>query len=197
MAHGRDLTADPFTSEFIQRKAGQICHTRGFDRSEFDDLCQEMLLAVWKQAGRFDPQRGSPEAFVMLVVDTWIRMEIRRRRRLKRGGCRRPVSIDAAASGREGASLGDLLAQADLLRRTGRPGPAELATIDLMDAFRHALHGLRAEDRRIVEFVALHGQRAAAREWSKRLKTTVSKAWVKATLERVRRRFEDSGLSRN
>lgn len=197
MAHGRDLTTDPFTSDLIRRKAAQACRSRGFVRSDFDDLCQELFMAVWMQAGRFDPQRGSLEAFVTLVVETRIRMEIRRRRRLKRGGGRRTVSLDAAAGGLEWASLGDLLAQADLLRRTGRSLPAELAVIELMDAFRHALHGLRPEERQLVEYVARHGRRAAAREWSERIGRGVSRGWVQARLERVRRRFEDSGLSRN
>jgi len=52
-----------------------------FDQSEVDDAVQEIFVALWKSAARFDPAIGSEDTFVAMVAR---RRLIDRRRRISR-----------------------------------------------------------------------------------------------------------------
>lgn len=62
----------------------------GDSRSETDDAVQEIFIALWLSAGRFDPARGSEAAFVATVAHR--RLTDAQRRRLSR----REIPADAA-----------------------------------------------------------------------------------------------------
>lgn len=38
------------------------------DRSDAEDLLQEVFLQVWREAGSYSPERGSPEAWIITVT---------------------------------------------------------------------------------------------------------------------------------
>jgi RNA polymerase sigma factor (sigma-70 family) len=76
------------------------------DRAAAEDLVQDVFLAVWRNAGRFDPERGTFGAWVRHIAHFRILNELRRQ-------SRQPAIVPDP----EGLVLGGLAA--------GDPGPAE------------------------------------------------------------------------
>ena len=84
----------PYVTSLIRSKAGRLSRSSGFQRSEQGDLEQELTSHILKQAGHYDPARGSVNTFIDRVVTSAVAMVIRDRRRLKRGAGRRPISLE-------------------------------------------------------------------------------------------------------
>ena len=51
------------------------------DRATAEDLVQDVFLAVWRNAGRFDPERGTFRAWVLQIAHFRLLNELRRRSR--------------------------------------------------------------------------------------------------------------------
>ena len=49
------------------------------DRPAAEDVTQDIFVQVWRQAQRFDAQRGSPEAWIMMIARTRILDRLRSR----------------------------------------------------------------------------------------------------------------------
>jgi len=97
------------------------------DASEAEDVVQEVFVQVWRQAGRYDPGRGSPEAWVCMMART------RALDRLRRRVSRREEPSEAAPS------------------PSGGPAP------DTALAVRAALGSLSDEQRKAVELAYFEG----------------------------------------
>jgi RNA polymerase sigma-70 factor (ECF subfamily) len=54
---------------------------RTVDRAAAEDLVQEVFLVVWRNAARFDPERGSVRAWILQITHFRILNELRRRSR--------------------------------------------------------------------------------------------------------------------
>jgi RNA polymerase sigma factor (sigma-70 family) len=54
---------------------------RSIDRAAAEDLVQEVFLAVWRNADRFDPERGSVRAWILQIAHFRLLNELRRRSR--------------------------------------------------------------------------------------------------------------------
>ena len=191
-----DVVSDPFTANLIRRKAAQLCRRSDFSRSDYDDLRQGMVVYLLEKAHLFDPGRGTLEAFVINAVNTWVRMELRFRARLKRRGEAGAASLEGTSVefNGEADTLDALVGEADLQRRTHRAGLSPLDRVDLADAVRHALSGLSPSERDLLRHVAEHGVAGTAREWSRRAQRTVSRRRIQNAVARMRQRFEDAGL---
>src|SRR5439155_698828 len=51
------------------------------DRAAAEDLVQDVLLAVWRNAGRFAPERGTVRAWILQIAHFRVLNELRRRSR--------------------------------------------------------------------------------------------------------------------
>jgi RNA polymerase sigma-70 factor (ECF subfamily) len=97
------------------------------DAAEAEDVVQETFVQAWRQAARFDPGRGSPEAWLCTIART------RALDRLRRRAARRE---DPEPSG---------------------PAPAERPSTEEGIAVRKALETLTADQRRALELAYYEG----------------------------------------
>src|SRR5437867_6585685 len=54
---------------------------QSLDRAAAEDLVQDVFIAVWRNARRFDPERGSVRAWVLQITHFRLLNELRRRSR--------------------------------------------------------------------------------------------------------------------
>jgi len=97
------------------------------DTADAEDVVQEAFVQVWRQAGRYDPRRGSPQAWLCTIART------RALDRLRRRVSRREDTAEAAPAGTE------------------TPQTEEALTV------RKALDGLSADQRRALELAYYEG----------------------------------------
>ena len=97
------------------------------DRTEAEDVVQEVFVQVWRQASRFDPTRGSPEAWLCTIART------RALDRLRRRASRREEPAEAS------------------------PGSTEAPRTEEALAVRKALDGLSADQRKALELAYYEG----------------------------------------
>jgi RNA polymerase sigma-70 factor (ECF subfamily) len=97
------------------------------NRTEAEDVAQEVFLQIWRQAERFDPGRGSPEAWICTITRT------RALDRLRRRASRREEPGEAAPN-------------------PGHPPKTEEAI-----AVRKALESLSDDQRRALELAYFEG----------------------------------------
>jgi RNA polymerase sigma-70 factor (ECF subfamily) len=97
------------------------------DTADAEDVVQEVFVQVWRQASRFDPSRGTPEAWLCTMART------RALDRLRRRASRREEPEDAAPA------------------TTTAPGSAEAIAV------RKALGGLSEDQRRALELAYYEG----------------------------------------
>lgn len=196
MADRHDVLSDPFTSRLIRIKAAQLCRRTDFSASDYDDLQQSMVVYLLEKRHLFDPARGNVEAFVTNALDSWTKMELRFRGRLKRRGDYTCLSLEGTTVEFNGDAdpLDSMLGEADLQRRTHAAGRSAIDDADLRDAVDHAMSGLAPDDQELLRHVAEHGVAATAREWTRRRGRCVSRRQVEKAIRRMRARFEDAGL---
>jgi RNA polymerase sigma-70 factor (ECF subfamily) len=97
------------------------------DVAEAEDVVQEVFLQVWRQAERYEPKRGTPEAWLFTIART------RALDRLRRRSARREEAPETA------------------------PVPSLLPRNEDELAVRKALLGLSADQRRAVELAYYRG----------------------------------------
>ncbi len=131
------------------------------DRSDAEDVVQEAFVQVWRQADRYDPARGSPQAWLCAIVRT--RALDRLRRRLARR--EQEEAPEPAASGSAPDREGEL-------------------------AVRKALQALSADQRRALELAYYEGltQSEIARRLGEPLGTI--KTRIRTAMIRLREELE-------
>ena len=71
-----------FAGRLIRSKVFKICRSLKLSRDDGDDLAQQIRLELITRASKFDPARGTWEAFVTTVTENRARTHYRRLRRL-------------------------------------------------------------------------------------------------------------------
>lgn len=103
--------------------------------ADAEDATQEIFLALWRNAGRFDESKGSEKLFIAMLA---------RRRlidRLRKMSAEPPM--DSSPEILESVAFSD-------------PGTGPEASIEAEQA-KQALQGLRVEQRQVLELGLLHG----------------------------------------
>lgn len=186
------IFSHPFTGELIHQKARKLCRKPGFSRSDEEDLRQKMTLYLWTKAWLFNAERGSVEAFVTMALASWVKMEFRRRRAKKRREGYGAVSLEGTLIEHDGetVSLGAVLDERDLQRRSQRSVRSAAEMVDLSDEAGRVLAALTPSERVLVALVIERGVSGAARQRG------VSRRQIQNALSRMRSRFENPDLGR-
>lgn len=121
--------ADPVLLARLRRVAARIHARQPMPGRDQDDIAQTIVEVVLRRAARFNPDRGTAEAFVIAVAGSTVRDLLRRSRRAKRDPRRERPLTGAVADTRcylpEDPTDGD-----DLRRRVDRA----LSNLDQPDA---------------------------------------------------------------
>lgn len=79
--------------QVVRRKTRQLCRSRGFRRSDADDVEQDLVLDLLKRLPRFDPSRASLRTFLSRLADHFAATLIERRQAACRDWRRRHESL--------------------------------------------------------------------------------------------------------
>ncbi len=191
MPSSHEIVSHPFTVNFIQIKARQLCRRSDFSLSDCEDLQQEMRLYLLEKAHLFDPQRGNVEAFVTTAINSWVGMHLRYRGRQLRRDSFKATSLERTRVECDGdvTSLGAVLLEEDGQRLTQAEPESPIEDMERREAVEHVMQRLSPEDRALLNHVAEHGVASAARQFN------VSRRQVDNALARMRVLFEEAGLS--
>lgn len=142
--------ADPrFTradAAFIRRKADRLLGHYGFTRDELDDVQQELVLHLLRQAHHYRPERGSRRRFVSKVVKHRLLNLVDQRLRKKRNRrCVRPLAATSetqlADGGRSAARVNLHIDVWAVLARV----PAALRDVAILLCARHTEREIEAK----------------------------------------------------
>jgi hypothetical protein len=191
MTSRSDVVSHPFTADLIRRKAMFLSRSAGFARAEEEDLRQEMALFLLTKADLFDSSRGSIQAFATSVLTSWIGMEVRRRKGVKRRAAARTLSLDEEQPGNPArrSSIGDRVIDADGCRRTGTMPRTPVEEAAIRDEVALINAKLTSRERLLLRDVAQLGITGAAK------KRKVSRWILLPRLEAIRARILDSATS--
>lgn len=189
-AQGKNIVLTDYARNLIRVKAHQLRTRRDFRNFDSDDLQQELWLAVCERIDRFDPTKASLDTFIDLVVNKALASLLRRRQRLKRDKGTVAHSLDSMLPSRCGAPtrLGDLLTEADLVRRTGHY-PCEMARDPAFgEALAHALSEMPEDLRDICQRLMSGTVNSVACELN------VSRRAIRNACQAIREYFERAGM---
>ena len=81
IAVSRDRTAFAKLFQSFAPRVKAYFLSRGLDNGAAEEATQEVMLAIWRKAGQFDPIRASAAAWIFAIArNTWIDMARRRQR---------------------------------------------------------------------------------------------------------------------
>jgi RNA polymerase sigma-70 factor (ECF subfamily) len=130
-----------------------------------EDVVQEAFLTIWRQAHRFDPERGSARSYLMTIVH------------------RRAIDVLRRKSGKPELAL----EFSDFIPSGGR-GPEEFASMsEERDRVRAALAELPGDQRRAVDYTYFQGMTIAEMAEREKIPLGTAKSRVRLALERMRR----------
>jgi RNA polymerase sigma factor (sigma-70 family) len=191
MAERHDIVSNPYAQSLIRIKASQLCRRADFNRSDLEDLHQEMRAHLLMVAHHFDPERASLRTFIAHAIESCVRMILRGRWRDKRRVDRASVSLEGTeiASEKQRVPLWSVLRSDDQTRRTRNAGYDPIEEFDRRDAFAHVFNQLSDQQRELVVQVMEHRKAGAARVLG------TSRRQVDKELQAMRQLFIDAGLA--
>lgn len=182
-----DAETSAYISDLIKIKAKQLARRNEFRDMDDDDLAQEFWLAWLSRAHLYDPARGaSLNTFADRVINSLAATMLRDRKRLKRAGAARTVSINQTkADGDETATLAELLSAIDGARSSGTRAAEDAELIgDVLEAFRM----LPPEHQEVCRMLIDGTEASVARDMG------ISRRQMRKAMARIRNQFEAAGF---
>lgn len=181
----------PYVQTLIRIKARQLTRKPGFNRSEREDLEQDLAAHILKQCHHFDPARGCANTFIARIVDSAVAMMLRDRGRMKRAAGFRPRSLEEVMFHRKKGpgSLEKLLDEADGCRRTGRDTTSGQARAELASDMRRAFSKLSPPLQELAARLIDAPEAAIARDLG------ISRRKVRDAVEMIQTHLQKAGLT--
>jgi len=152
-----DAISSTYVQRLIRDKACQLRRRPEFMDVDSADIRQELVVHILQGADQYDPARGAAITFCTRVVAKSVAMMCRDRKRIKRGAEVSVWSLEAViGEGEEGedTTLGDVVYETDLTRRSGNLQPdafdSQLLALDVATALAH----LSEETREIARLMS-------------------------------------------
>lgn len=180
---------DGFTASFIRSRARKLIGKAGFRPSDLYDLIQEFALDLVQRRPRYDPRKGTWEAFVIVVCENRAASLLAHRRAAMRTPEREERSLNCAPSqGRCPESLSDV-SEAQHRQRTGQRFWTHEEAVDFQLDVAQALNPLPPEARTLCQGLMAGSISEVARQRG------VSRQSLYRQVAPIRRQFENAGLS--
>lgn len=180
-----------YARQLIRMKARSLARRADFSRSDEEDLRHDLTLHLLSQAAQFDPTRATVNTFVAVVIDSGVRMLLRRRnQKVRRPTGSEIESLDVMVDvpDEPPAPLWATISTADLERRTGNAAQADSAFQDEQEAFNQVLRSLPAKLRRVC-FKLMHLSPTATAS-----KLHLSRRKLRGYIATIREHFANAGL---
>jgi RNA polymerase sigma factor (sigma-70 family) len=180
-----------YARQLIRMKARHLARRADFSRSDEEDLAQDLTLHLLNQAAQFDPTRATVSTFVSVVIDSGVRMLLRRRsQKVRKPASAEIESLDTMVDipNEPPVPHWSTISASDLERRTGNAGQSESAFQEEQEAFNHVLGSLPAKLRRVC-FKLMHYSPTAAAS-----KLHISRRKLRGYIATIREHFVNAGL---
>lgn len=184
-----DAGLSAYAQTLIRIKAQQLSRKPGFNRSDQEDLEQELAAHYLARQHLFDPRRGATSTFADRVLRSAVAIILRDRRRKKRAAGFRAKSLDVPTGGNDEGPLTfrDLISEVDLGRRLGTVSDYD-QDAESAAAVAEAFQSLPPDLQELCQRLMNGSATAVARDMC------VSRYWMRSAMERVRRHFQRHGL---
>jgi RNA polymerase sigma-70 factor (ECF subfamily) len=143
--------------ELLSRFGGLVyalARRLSLDQSEVEDAVQEIFVAIWQSAGRYDPALGTEETFVAMV--TRRRLIDRRRRAVRRAMPTIDADLGAIVSERDSGRGGSASAGAGCCEGGGA-AEQQAEFSELSAKAEELLRGLRPEQQTAIRLSIFQG----------------------------------------
>jgi RNA polymerase sigma-70 factor (ECF subfamily) len=132
MAQGQRSALDRFYDRYVQLVYNLVLRIVR-NRADADEVVQEVFLQAWRSAGRYDPSRGTPEAWLITLART--------------------RAIDALRAGRRAGGSLEAGTRCDVVD----PEPGRAARLAEREGVTGALGALSPAQRELLELAYYQG----------------------------------------
>lgn len=184
--------SNPDVAEIIKMKAWKLSQHPLFRKSDKEDIECDMWSHLFEWCDRYTPERGTMQAFVNMLMDTWAAMEIRARKRLKRQPDFQMTSINTTMIECDGdkVPLSTVLSFADAFLRIRSSSLSDSERKELVEALVVAIRQLTPEQCQLLDDKIELGVEQAAQ------KHGISQSTLNRRIQAMRQFFEKAGLGR-
>lgn len=137
----RVAKGDPAATRQLIDRYGGLVHALArrflFDHSELDDAVQDVFVALWQSAGRFDPKIAAEETFVAMVARRRLIDRRRRAQRRTQGQVDAELSVIPEDHGPPSPEISEQARRAVDLIRTLRPEQQTVLRMSLCHGLSH------------------------------------------------------------
>ena len=187
-----DFVANSDVIDIIKMKAWKLSQHPLFRISDKEDIENDMWSHLFEWCDRYTPERGTMQAYVNMLMNTWAAMEIRARKRLKRRPGFQMTSINTTMIECDGdkVPLSAVLSFADAFLRIRSTSPSDSDQKELLEALVVAIRQLTPEQCQLLDDKIELGVEQAAQ------KHGISPSTLNRRIQAMRHFFQKAGLGR-